>query len=150
MGRYAARCSEPTRNPGLAPRAKDGVAASQLSPSGRKLVPRMNADVGTRSLLQLLILRLGLLVDGNVGIGIFPKGEKVLIRLARGQPAHSLTFLMRTTSLIQLPREMTRRFSGDTSKAKMICSESKLVSLLGVPPASGTDQMFPIPFSFLA
>ena len=110
----------------------------------------MLAATGWR-LVQFRILRPGLPVNGNVGIGIFPEGEKVLIRLARGGwPAHSFTFLIRTTSIIQLPREMTRRFSGDTSKAKMICSESKLVILLGAPPASGTDQMFPVPFSFLA
>ena len=35
------------------------------------------------ALPQLCVLRLGLPVDGNVGIGIFPEGEKVLIRLAR-------------------------------------------------------------------
>src|SRR5712692_3904909 len=30
-------------------------------------------------LLQLCVLRLGLLQDGNVGIGVFPEGEKILI-----------------------------------------------------------------------
>ena len=30
-------------------------------------------------LLQLCVLGFGLLVDGNVGIGIFPEGEQVLI-----------------------------------------------------------------------
>jgi hypothetical protein len=34
-------------------------------------------------LLQLRVLRLGLLQDGDVGVGIFPKGKKVLIRDAR-------------------------------------------------------------------
>ena len=33
---------------------------------------------------KLLVLRFRLPVDGNVGIGIFPESEKVLIRLARG------------------------------------------------------------------
>ena len=93
------------------------------------------------------VLSFGLHVDGNVGISVFPEGKEILIRLA-GQPAPSFTFLMRTTSLIQLPREMTRRFSGDTSNAKMIWSESKFVILLGAPPASGIDQMFATPPSF--
>ena len=35
-------------------------------------------------LLQLRVLGFGLPVDGNVRIGIFPEGEEVLIRLARG------------------------------------------------------------------
>src|SRR6266496_1057707 len=41
-------------------------------------------------LLQLRILRLGLLQDGNVRVGIFPEGEEVLIRSAgfRGVPLH--------------------------------------------------------------
>src|SRR2546422_5014397 len=32
-------------------------------------------------LLQSRILRLGLLQDGDVGVGVFPEGEKVLISL---------------------------------------------------------------------
>ncbi len=32
---------------------------------------------------QLGVLGFGLLVDGDVGIGVFPEGEKILIRLAR-------------------------------------------------------------------
>ena len=34
-------------------------------------------------LLQLRILGFGLLEDGDVGIGVLPKGKKILIRLAR-------------------------------------------------------------------
>jgi hypothetical protein len=33
-------------------------------------------------LLQLRVLRLGLLQDGNVGVGVFPEGEEVLVRPA--------------------------------------------------------------------
>ena len=31
-------------------------------------------------LLQLRVLRSGLLQDGNVGVGIFPEGEEILVR----------------------------------------------------------------------
>jgi hypothetical protein len=43
-------------------------------------------------LLQLRVLRLGLLQDGNVGVGVFPEGKKVLIcitsygRISRQSP----------------------------------------------------------------
>src|SRR5262249_32881032 len=33
-------------------------------------------------LLQLRVLRLGLLQDRDVGVGVFPKGEEILIRSA--------------------------------------------------------------------
>jgi hypothetical protein len=35
---------------------------------------------GIFELLQLRVLRLGFLQDGDVGVGIFPEGEEVLIR----------------------------------------------------------------------
>jgi hypothetical protein len=35
-------------------------------------------QVGVAGLLQLRVLRLGLLQDGNVGVGVFPEGEKIL------------------------------------------------------------------------
>jgi hypothetical protein len=31
------------------------------------------------ALLQLRVLRLGLLQDGNIGVGVFPQGEKILV-----------------------------------------------------------------------
>jgi len=34
---------------------------------------------GTKLLLQFRVLRLDLLQDGNVGVGVFPEGEKILI-----------------------------------------------------------------------
>src|ERR1039458_7392872 len=34
---------------------------------------------GSRELLQLRVLCLGLLVDGNVGIGVFPERKEVLV-----------------------------------------------------------------------
>ena len=34
----------------------------------------------TPELLQLRVFSLGLFVDGNVGVGVFPEGEEVLIR----------------------------------------------------------------------
>src|ERR1700687_2908773 len=33
--------------------------------------------------LQLSVLRLGLLEDGDVGVGVFPEGEEVLVRSFR-------------------------------------------------------------------
>ena len=38
----------------------------------------------SRVWLQLRVLGFGLLVDGDVGIGVFPEGEEILIRLACG------------------------------------------------------------------
>jgi uncharacterized membrane protein YphA (DoxX/SURF4 family) len=57
-----------------------------------------------------------------------------------------LAFLISTTSFTWEPREIARRLSGETSKAKT-SSESKAVSFLGALPSSGADQMFPAPFS---
>ena len=37
------------------------------------------ADYNKVLLLQLLVLRLGLLQDGDVGVGIFPQGEEIFI-----------------------------------------------------------------------
>ena len=36
-----------------------------------------------KQLLQLRILRLGLLQDGDVGVGVFPEGEEVLVSRER-------------------------------------------------------------------
>lgn len=48
-------------------------------------------------LLQPSVLRFGLLVDGNVGISMFPEGKESLIRLPRGcLVAH---YRLRTTEL---------------------------------------------------
>src|SRR5438552_78598 len=38
---------------------------------------------GSRASLQLRVLRLGLLQDGDVGIGVFPLAEKILVRALR-------------------------------------------------------------------
>jgi hypothetical protein len=46
----------------------DGVAGTQTGPWGHE-----------SELLQLRVLRLGLLQDGDVGVGIFPEGKKVLV-----------------------------------------------------------------------
>ena len=35
------------------------------------------------ALLQLRVLRLGLLQDGDVGVGVFPEGEEILVRSFR-------------------------------------------------------------------
>ena len=32
-----------------------------------------------KPLLQLRVLRLGLLQDGDVGVGVFPEGEEILV-----------------------------------------------------------------------
>ena len=36
----------------------------------------------TRASLQLRVLRLGFLQDGDVGVGVFPEGEESLLRQA--------------------------------------------------------------------
>ena len=36
-------------------------------------------ETDSRKLLQLDVLRLGLLQDGDVGVGVFPEGEEILI-----------------------------------------------------------------------
>ena len=36
-----------------------------------------------RQLLQLLVLGFGLLEDGNVGVGVFPEGEEILVSCKR-------------------------------------------------------------------
>jgi hypothetical protein len=40
---------------------------------------RASHDVSRLSLLQLRVLRLGFLQDGDVGVGVFPEGEEVLV-----------------------------------------------------------------------
>ena len=42
-------------------------------------------DLARCRLLQPCVLRLGLFVDGNVGIGVLPNREEILIRLARSK-----------------------------------------------------------------
>jgi len=39
----------------------------------------LEARAGARGLFQLCVLRLGLLEDGNVGVGVFPEREEILI-----------------------------------------------------------------------
>jgi hypothetical protein len=39
--------------------------------------------------MQPGVLGLGLLEDGDVGIGVFPEGEEILIRLAGGCRRHT-------------------------------------------------------------
>src|ERR1039458_6709946 len=51
----------------------------------------------SRGLPQLGVLGFGLLVDGDVGIGVFPEGEEILIRLARGRlvaPDYPANFML--------------------------------------------------------
>jgi len=47
---------------------------------------QIGSQVATRlhffGLLQLLVLRLGFLQDGDVGVGVFPEGKEVLVPLA--------------------------------------------------------------------
>jgi len=38
-------------------------------------------ETDSRKLLQLRVLRLGLLQDGDVGVGVFPEREEILIEL---------------------------------------------------------------------
>ena len=49
-----------------------GTRIEKGHPLGRKLKL-------TRFSLQLRVLRLGLLQDGDVGVGVFPEGEEVVV-----------------------------------------------------------------------
>jgi hypothetical protein len=39
----------------------------------------VSTEFDKRKLLQLRVLRLGLLQDGDVGVGVFPEGEEVFV-----------------------------------------------------------------------
>jgi hypothetical protein len=39
----------------------------------------LEAPVGARGLFQLCVFRLGFLQDGDVGVGVFPEGEEILV-----------------------------------------------------------------------
>src|SRR5215472_13479963 len=71
-------------------------------------------------------------------------------RILFGEPdVTHFTFLIRTTSLMCMPRDMARRLSGDIANPK-IASESNDVSFLGALPSSGKDQILSTPFSVRA
>src|ERR1700751_148998 len=42
-----------------------------------------NSTQNKEGLLQLRVLHLGLLQDGDVGVGVFPEGEEILVRSFR-------------------------------------------------------------------
>ena len=42
----------------------------------------LEARAGARGLFQLCVFRLGFLQDGDVGVGVFPEREEILIRNA--------------------------------------------------------------------
>ncbi len=44
-----------------------------------RLVPARKVAAIRRNSLQLGVLSLGLLQDGNVGVGVFPEGEEILV-----------------------------------------------------------------------
>ena len=50
---------------------------------GRPLSGKVGSDIGEKRLLQFRVLRLGFFQDGNVGVGVFPESEEVLVCGAR-------------------------------------------------------------------
>ena len=42
-----------------------------------------DAEFGRRALLQLRVLRLGFFQDGDIGVGVFPEREEVLVSFER-------------------------------------------------------------------
>jgi hypothetical protein len=52
------------------------------SENGQPVVERLPAGIRWATLnesLQLRVLRLGLLQDGDVGVGVFPEGQEILV-----------------------------------------------------------------------
>jgi hypothetical protein len=77
-------------------RSRSAVAKVTFLWSGRRVeyLPRLNGYA--LELLQICGFRLGFLQDGDVGVGVFPEGEEILIggagfgegvQLRHGQPA---------------------------------------------------------------
>ena len=58
-----------------------GVLASQVCPYCNN-TGYSSSGTHCSSLLQLCVLRLGLLQDGDVGVGVFPDSEEILVGLA--------------------------------------------------------------------
>ena len=66
------------------PRAADPELDRKSLASLGIVSPRDSSATGNSgSLLQLRVLRLGFLQDGDVGVGVFPEGEEVLVNRAR-------------------------------------------------------------------
>ena len=61
------------------PGPKNARSSASSESSGHAMAHEHSRGFG---LLQLRVLSFGLLVDGDVGIGVFPEGEEVLIRRA--------------------------------------------------------------------
>ena len=72
------------------------VRTSILAVRGTLFQPRATLNVlfffrwsATERLLQLRVLGLGLLQNGDVGVGIFPESEEILIRSSRFRQRHT-------------------------------------------------------------
>ena len=61
-------------------------------------------------LLQLRVLRLGFLQDGDIGVGVFPEGEEILVRSLRfgGAAGHRIS-----TTELQMGQSAQREVEHD-------------------------------------
>ena len=98
----------------------------------------------SQSLLQPHVLRLGLLEDGDVGIGVFPEGEE---NLGAAPVPYCLDSCRRTTSESEWPRNIPSFFPSGDQWNESICSELKLVIRCPAEPSSGCTQTLSTPFS---
>src|ERR1700730_3859137 len=76
--RYLWRWGPALRN--CAEEAEDGKAKRQPTPEEFGL--QCCRDCSVRALLQLRVLRLGLLEQGNIRVRVFPRGEEILVSCA--------------------------------------------------------------------
>jgi hypothetical protein len=82
VGLLGAKTEIPVENSGRR-RALLATTVLKRASSRRAARKRVTAR-GKKTLPQLSVLGFGLLIDRDVGVGIFPEGEKILIRLVRG------------------------------------------------------------------
>ncbi len=71
--RFAARPDNPSRSIGITVAASEQTAQARVNPGSRQLGAMRQKS------LQLRVLRLGVLQDGDFGIGVFPEGEEILV-----------------------------------------------------------------------
>jgi hypothetical protein len=101
-------------------------------------LPKMGSEVS----LQLRVLRLGLLQDGDVGVGVFAEGEEIWAPVP-----YCLDSCRRTTSESEWPRNIPSFFPSGDQWNESICSELKLVIRCPAEPSSGCTQTLSTPFS---
>jgi len=62
------------------PEGRDGLLTSTyFSFAYSALAPMRGNAIGVDDLLQLRVLRLGFLEDWDVGVGVFPEGDEILV-----------------------------------------------------------------------